>query len=236
MTVARRLTKLEDDLDPESAVNHWLAEAQRFPTLEAYTDSWTRESTPEHPLHRIAQQVEAAARQRLRTEKRSGERAVDRAVHAAVLRVQLVVQIDLDATDSLRVDGMLAVAQHHRLRELAFREVLAVTDAAEAQAETLQEESAAWADQARDLHDRLGVKRAARETLETRYLGSRASLFPETAGLFERLAEMVEGHVAIAKRGDHDRTDLTDESAVDARADRLLALASRVADAYMGWL
>jgi hypothetical protein len=234
VVLARRVGKLEDGLDPEAAVLRWLTEAHEYGTLEAYTEAWLDAPSSERPVPRIAQQVEDATRERLRRQKRFDERAIDRTVHAAVLRVQLVVQLNLAAMDSIRVDGMIAVSHHYRVRELAFREALAEHDPERAQEASLEADTDAWMDSVHDLATRLDVKRAAKERLEGRFLAGRDSLFPETAALLDGLAEMVEGHLALA--GEDDRTAGLDESSVDARAESLLALASRTGDAYMGWI
>ena len=234
MVLARRVTKIEDGLDPEAAVLRWLSEAHEYGTLEAYTETWLDRPASERPVPRIAQQVEDATRERLRRQKRFDDRAVDRAVHAAVLRVQLVVQLNVAAMDSIRVDGMIAVSQHYRMRELAFRGALAEHDPAGAQAESVEADTDAWVEGVRDLVTRLEVKRAAKERLEERFLAGRESLFPETAELLDGLREMVEGHVVLA--GENDRTPEPGESSVGARAESLLGLASRTADAYMGWI
>jgi hypothetical protein len=240
MVLSRRLEKLEAELDPESAVLHWLTVAHEYPTLAAYTDSWKDEPGSEHPLTRIAGQVETATRQRLRKEKRFGERAVDRAVHAAAFRVQLVVHLNLDAIDTVRVQGLLHVALTWRMRELSFRELLAAEDEAAAETDTLERDWSSWAEHTRDLIALLRAKRAARLELERRHLGGHGALFPETRDELRDLVERVEGlYETIAESGiapaiEPLRTGPVDEGTGE-HADRLGALASTAADAFMGW-
>jgi hypothetical protein len=235
VVLARRVGKIEEHLDPEAAVLRWLTEAHEYGTLEAYTETWLDAAATERPVPRIAQQVEDATRERLRRQRRFDERAIARAVHAAVLRVQLVVQLNVAAMDSIRVDGMVAVSHHYRMRELAFREALAEHDPDAAQADSLEADTDEWMESVHDLASRLDARRSAQERLEERFLAGRDSLFPETAEMLDRLWEMVEGHLAIALADEYDRTPEPDECSVGARAESLLALASRTADAYMGW-
>jgi hypothetical protein len=234
VVLARRVGKLEQGLDPEAAVLRWLTEAHEYGTLEAYTDTWLDAAAIERPVPRIAQQVEDATRERLRRQRRFDERAIARAIHAAVFRLQLVVQLNVSAMDTIRVDGMITVSHHYRMRELAFREMLAEHDPDTARADSLDADTDAWMDGVHDLATRLRAKRAAKERLEGRFLAGRDSLFPETAALLDGLRQLVGGHVALA--GEDDRTAGLDESSVDARAQSLLGLASRAADAYMGWI
>lgn len=236
MVLARRVAKLEDGSDPQAAVLRWLTEAHAYGTLEAYTDSWTSLPVSERPLARITQQIEDATQQRLRGQRIDLKRATDRAVHAAVLRVQLVVQLNIEADDSFRVDGMICVAHHYRMRELAFRGLLSEQQPAEAQGETLGAHSAAWIEQVVSLHGRLGAKRAARERLEERFFAGTDSLFPETSTRIGGLEGMAADHLAIATADDPEVAREPEESTIEARADTILALATRVADVFMGWI
>jgi hypothetical protein len=237
VTITRRLAKLESGLDPESAAIRWLHEAHEYPSLDAYTDSWTQQPTSEHPLHRIAQQVEAATKARLKGRRREAQRAADTAVHAAVFRVQLVVHIDIAATDGLRVQGLLHVALSWRLRELLFRETLAETDVERAEADTLAADWQRWSEMARDLGSLLAAKQAASLDLERRYLGGHGSLFPETARQLRDLVERIEVlYRVVLESGMVEAPEPSDEtSAAAEHADKLHASASKAANTYMGW-
>jgi len=258
VTITGRLAKLESGLDPESAAIRWLHEAHEHPTLEAYTDSWAlheahehptleaytdswaQQAHAEHPLHRIAQQIEEATRQRLKGQRRHDERGVRRAVHAAAFRVQLVVMLNLDAIDIVRVQGLLHVALMWRMRELSFRELLAAEDEAAAETDTLERDWSSWAEHTRDLIALLRAKRAARLELERRYLGGHGALFPETRDELRDLVERVEGlYETIAESGSAPAIEPLGTGPVDEgsgeHADRLGALASTAADAFMGW-
>ena len=242
MVLARRLGKLEAELDPESAVLHWLAEAHEYPTLDAYTEWWQARPESEHPLVRIPQQLEETTRKRLRGQRRPSDHEVRKVVRAAAFRVHLVVFLNLDAADTIRVQGLLHLALTWRMRELSIRDVLAETgdDGRFAdEADTLERDWTSWGVAVRDQISSLRGMDAAHRDLERRYLAGQCGLFPETAEAFRSLVGRVESlHATITKTGSAQvigpvGADEPDPPGGD-HADRLAALASTAADAFMG--
>ncbi len=217
MVLARRLDKLEAELEPESAVLHWLAEAHEYPTLDAYTEWWQARPESEHPLVRIPQQLEEATRKRLRGQRRHVDHEVHKVVRAAAFRVYLVVFLNLDAADTIRVHGLLHLALTWRMRELSFRDVLAEMGEEggfAGEADTLERDWASWGAVVREQISSLRGMGRGRQGLERRNcLASVRELDPETADGFRGLVGRVESLCeTITKTGIAPVVDPVDEA------------------------
>jgi hypothetical protein len=107
----RRLAKLEGALRPREAVLAWLADAKRYATINEY-GRWIAEVPLEAaPLSVIARQVEAAVRQDMKGQPAEAvEDAVHRAIRDAVFLFVLVFQINIDAVEMDKLEGLRAAA------------------------------------------------------------------------------------------------------------------------------
>jgi hypothetical protein len=113
MTTAadRRLAKLEGALRPREAVLAWLAGAQTYATINEY-GRWIGEVPLEAaPLSVIVRQVDAAVRQDMKGQPaNAGEDAVHREIRDAVFLFILIFQINIDAVEMDKVEGLRAAA------------------------------------------------------------------------------------------------------------------------------
>jgi len=107
----RRLAKLEGSLRPREAVLAWLADAQRYATINEYGRWIAAVPLEAAPLSVIARQVDAAIRQDMRGQAATAvEDAVHRAIRDAVFLFVLAFQINIDAVEMDKVEGLRAAA------------------------------------------------------------------------------------------------------------------------------
>ena len=108
-TAGRRLAKLEGALRPREAVLAWLAEARSSPTWR--TTAGTSPSCPIEaaPMSVIARRVDAAVREDMKGQPREAiEDAVYRATGDALFLFCLIFQVNIDAIEMARVEGLRA--------------------------------------------------------------------------------------------------------------------------------
>jgi hypothetical protein len=198
----RRLAKLEGALRPREAVLAWLAEAHRYATINEY-GRWIAEVPIEAaPLSVIARQVEAAVRQDMKGQSRDAvEDAVHRAIREALFLFVLAFQINIDAVEMDRVEGLRAAAVFFwmgcllggpRDEDLPAQEL----------AEHHRELASAWASW-RSVVDRLDedaqAATRARATLSQRYYGGHDVLFGDAATSWAKHIQTVERLKSLAE-------------------------------------
>ena len=126
MALARRLSRVERDLDVEGSILHWLAEAHGFGSIEAYARWTTEQPDAQDPFARLLDRVEAAARKARRSDPALDiQRAVKAARRQARFTAFLVVQLNVEAAEKLVSLGLSQMALVYCLRELTLREALA---------------------------------------------------------------------------------------------------------------
>lgn len=177
MTLARRLSRLEESLCPTELVVRWITEAHSFGSIEAYVASLVSEDPPTAPLDRLARETVRSARVANRGKR---PEVIDAAIRAAlretVFRYELVLRINVVAHELLDREahrqaaisarlGLLFDGQPMRARtgsaylvNLARCCGLAVFRAAE-----------------------LNATDEARRIAQDRYLAGHEALFPQTA-------------------------------------------------------
>jgi hypothetical protein len=202
MTAAeRRLSKLEGALRPREAVLAWLAEAQQFTTITDYGRRVAELPIEAAPLSVIGRRVDAAVRQDMKGQPRqSVEDAVYRSTGDAIYLYALVFQINIDAVETAKVEGLRAAAVFYwmgcllggpRDDELAPDEV----------ADHHRELAQCWATW-RSVVDRLDldvrVANEARTTLAGRYYGGHDVLLADAAMEWARHVDVVERLKAFA--------------------------------------
>lgn len=108
-TAVRRLAKLEGALRPREAVLAWLAEVEDLTELSDYGRHIAELPMEAAPMSVIARRVEAAVRDDLKGQPRDAvEHAVYRATGDALFLFCLVFQVNLDAVEMARVEGLRA--------------------------------------------------------------------------------------------------------------------------------
>jgi hypothetical protein len=106
VVLARRLSTLESELDPEAMVLHWLIEAQGFPSLLEYLASLEDGSEPD-PLVDIPDRPVAAAKARMKGQPSAQVDSVVRHdVRDAVFRFHLVFALDEEAGTLIEHEGL----------------------------------------------------------------------------------------------------------------------------------
>jgi len=100
VTVASRLARVEASLTPTELVVRWLAEAHAYDDLGSYSAALLDADPSTYPMDRLAREARASATERTRGRPRAeADRAVGAAIVAAVFRVQLVLRINVLASD-----------------------------------------------------------------------------------------------------------------------------------------
>jgi len=113
MTTAagRRLTKLEGALRPREAVLAWLAEVQELPDINDYSRHVAEVPIDAAPMSVIGKRVDAAVREDMKGKPHDAiEDAVYRATGDALFLFTLVFQVNIDAVEMARVEGLRAAA------------------------------------------------------------------------------------------------------------------------------
>src|ERR1035437_3364531 len=181
MTLARRVAAIETSLSPTQLVLRWMAEAHAFGDLVPYVNSLLANEPPVAPLDRLAREAVRGARTALRGKRPElVDAAVRSALRETVFRFELVMRINVTTHELLDREELIAALFASQLAML------------------LREEGA----QRRADHSHLGrlklcrrltllrvnellAAREARTSVEVRYLGGHAALFPDIATAFE---------------------------------------------------
>lgn len=191
MDRGRRLKRLEDGLDPLALVLRWLDEAHTFGTIGDYVLWLIDQPDGAHPIERLPREIADATYEAMRRQPSDViERKMRRAKRDTVFLFDLVVRLNREAMDLIRIEELRRVALVFRMRELDFRAALAARGeeaARQAEADTLEHHHRTWQDIVGAMVDRLGSAHAARETLEQRYLAGHAALFPDVADAWQGL-------------------------------------------------
>jgi len=197
MTTAagRRLAKLEGALRPREAVLARLAEAQQFTTITDYSRRVAELPIEAAPLSVIGRRVDAAVRQDMKGQpRRSVEDAVYRSTSDAIYVYTLVFQINIDAVETAKVEGLRAATVFYWMGCLLGGprdDELAPDEVADHHRE-LAQCWAAW----RTVVDRLDldvrVANEARAILAGRYFGGHDVLLPDAAMDWSRHVDVVE--------------------------------------------
>lgn len=177
MTVARRLTAIEADLDPTHRVVAWLAEAHAYDTFDGYTRMVLAGDPPDLPLDSLPREAIAAVRKQHHASTVAADKAVREAIRGVVFRIHLVLRI-IDVTDGgLRQEALvLALLTAH----------VGLTLEAEERAESIGIHLAHQSDLLLERVAGLLAMQEARRTVEDRYLAGHPALFPATARQWEQ--------------------------------------------------
>jgi hypothetical protein len=251
MVLARRLTRLEASLDPESAAIRWLDEAQAsWSTLAEHLRAMAEGPWDEHPLTAIPRQLKGATREARRghSHQRVAE-AARRAIHAAVFRIHLVLAIDDEADSLIHHEGLRHAALMLWLREMTIRESLAEEGVADdlASVGSLPGSWAGWDAGCREMLVGLQAARDARARLEARFLAGHESLFvdrvrawDETVGRAEGLHELADSwEKNVGRHADMPLWRMAEiepeaETRAGQTADRLVDEAAYITHIFMG--
>jgi hypothetical protein len=190
VSTATRLARLEGTLSPKEATLAWLADAHQFPTLVAYVGWLVDQPKEAAPFWRVPEQAKASVRAAMRGQPRDVvEATAHQAVRDAVFLVELVLRLNGDAAERLRVEEL-------RYAALSW-EAWAIGAAGELKTdphgrEAITRRWAAWRDAATGWLENLDAAEAARRLLESRYLHGHGSLFPDLAAGWQALREQAE--------------------------------------------
>ena len=198
MTARRRLAKLEGALSPKTATLLWLTEAHGFGSLEAYVDWLIDQPISAAPLERVPEQSERAVRAAMHGQPRDAVReAAHQTVRDAVFLVELVIRLNVEATEIVRVEGLRYAALAWEARALG-------AEASHSGAGASREAKAAgvarwrtWGGDVTALVTRLHAAEEARTLLERHYLDGHAALFPDAIEDGTRLHESAERLVEL---------------------------------------
>jgi hypothetical protein len=197
----RRLAKLESALMPREAVLAWLVVAQQFPSLVDHARSIAELPAEAAPLSVIGKRVEAAVRADRKGEPRDAiETAVRRAIRDGVFLFTLAIELNAEALDVARVEGLRAAAVFYWMGCLLGGP--RAKDLPAAEAKTYERELAdCWA-QWRTMVDRLSldvrVENEARATLQRQFFGGHDVLFADAASSWADHVDMVERQASLA--------------------------------------
>jgi hypothetical protein len=193
VTVERRLAKLEGALSPRAATLLWLAEAHQFGSLPAYVKCLIDQPLSAAPLERVPAQARAAAVEVMRGQPREVVREAGRqAVGQAVFLVQLVLQLNVVAQDSIEVLGLRYAASFWEWRAMKAEMQL---EAATPSRATRGKGDGRWTGWRAALEILIGNLYLAEETraqIERRYLDGTSTLFADLTADWLRLRKEVE--------------------------------------------
>ena len=182
MTLARRVAAVESSLSPTQLVLRWLAEAHAFGDLLPYVNSLLAQDPPIAPLDRLAREAVRGARTAMRGKRPElVDAAVRSALRETVFRFELVMRINVTATELLDREELIAAL---------FASQLAMLLGEAPDREVAGESHVRRLELCRRLTllrvDELLASREARSIVESRYLDGHAALFPDVATAFEK--------------------------------------------------
>jgi hypothetical protein len=204
VTVARRLSAMEADLDPTQRVVAWLAEAHAYDSFDAYARLVLAGDPPDLPLDRLPREAIAAVRRRHARNSSEVEAAVREEIRSVVFRFHLVVRI-IDVTDA-------ALRQEALVHALLTAQV-GLTLEAEERAAKIGIHLAPLRDLMLARVAGLLALQEARRTVEERYLAGNRAVFPATARHWdEQLHRSQESAVLCMRLADLDGAEPTNEA------------------------
>jgi hypothetical protein len=191
MTVARRISTLEGELDPTQRVMAWLAEAHTYDSFEGYLTATAAGDRSGMPMNRLPSEAETAVRRQRHGTARDRDAAVRQAIREVVMRVHLALRI-VDVTDSVirREELVLALLTAHVSLSLAYE---GHVDRAGL---PLVEERDLLLGRVAELL----AQEEARKAVEARYLGGLTSLFPATVRRWQALLNQAQMAAVMALR------------------------------------
>lgn len=190
MSAARRLAKLESSLPPREAVLHWLGEAQRCGSLEAYLAAQLDQPSAVIPLVTVPERARAAARRAHAGEPRAAVREAERqATVDAVFLLELVLELGRVARETIRIGSLRLAALRWELRARTAEQDLGGGADRQGWAE--------WRAGVLDLATDLERTEAARLIVEGRYLAGWESLWPTERDVWAKLREEVAAMVSM---------------------------------------
>jgi hypothetical protein len=228
VTATRRLTAIEQRLQPLEIVLGVIAEAQAFPSIEAYARAVADQPVEASPISRIAADVEASVRSTMRGRLAAEvAAAVRREVGDAVFRYILFLKLNEAALELADREGLRATAVFYWMGCLLGapdEDDLSPEDWVAHRME-LDTAWSSWRAVVASLDDLVAVEDAARETVEDQFLGGLPSLLGDAAGAWDRFAAQVE-HLAsvatvLATRADSEESGVILGDRVAERARRL---------------
>jgi hypothetical protein len=215
MTAERRLANLEGALSPKAATLLWLAEAHQFRSLPAYVEWLIDQPISAAPLERVPGQSERAVRAAMRGQPREAVReAAHQAIRDAVFLVELVIRLNVEATETIRIEGLRYAVLAWEARALGAEASLSGAGASRQATAAAVASWRTWGADVTALLTRLQAAEEARVHLERQYLDGHPALFPDAiedgARLRERaerlvelgdsLAPLTEGHPPARRR------------------------------------
>jgi hypothetical protein len=204
VTVARRISAMEADLDPTQRVVAWLAEAHAYDSFDAYTRIVLAGDPPDMPLDRLPREAIASVRRRHPRGSPDVEAAVREEIRGVVFRFHLVIRI-IDVTDG-------ALRQEALVHALLTAQV-GLTLEAEERAAKLGIHLARLRDWLLERVAGLLAMQEARRTVEERYLAGHPAVFPATARHWdEQLRSSQESAVLCMRLAELEGAELIDEA------------------------
>ncbi len=198
MTLASRLTRLVATLGPRELVLVWLDAAHDFGDLDTYARWLVEQPVSEAPLERIPKQVTANVRAAMRGRKAEViAAAVGKVVADVVFRIQLVIELEVKATEVIVIEALRYDLLCSDREALAAEAELARAAGSHRKPARLTARSTAWRDALADLLDRLAVFAATVRLLEDRYLDGHAAVFPDTVAALAGLRERAEALLTL---------------------------------------
>ena len=167
----RRLAKIEISLSPTQAVLLWLEEAHQHGSLQGYA-RWLKEQ-PEaaYPLVHLPRQVRNAVRDAARGQRRQDiDALILRAERDVTFLFKLFMEAHARVLDARKADALGTVWLLERLRRFST-----------ATRQQLREEASTWRELALPLAAESFALTEMVETVERRYFGGHAVLFPDEA-------------------------------------------------------
>jgi hypothetical protein len=203
MTTAadRRLAKLERAMSPGEAVLAWLVEAQQFPSLEDHVRAIAALPVEAAPLSVIGERIEAAVRASLKGQPPDTVRdAVRRAIGDGAFLFSLALQLNVEALEFARLEGLRATAAVFWMGSLLGGTACPRAPAADAR--TYERELAgAWA-LWQTVVDRLTfdvrVENEARASLQRRFFAGHDVFFADASQAWAEHVDLVERLAGLA--------------------------------------
>jgi hypothetical protein len=182
----QRLNRLEGDLTPAERVRAWLAEAQRYPTINAYAASLIGQPEEAFPLCRLPQEIERTVRGQLKGRPR---REVEERVRVEVREAAFLIYLALKVNEH--------VLAERRLHWLHLAYVGACLRPARLGLETWDiSEVQRWRAKATALATEIFGLAEVVDRLAARYFGGTMPLFPAATQELYTLRHQVEYLVA----------------------------------------